>query len=65
MTARKTVMPAGADDGGGSKETAAAARKAGRKQTRPGTGGRDKQNPKEQRSRKIEAWCAGHSGSYR
>lgn len=65
MTARKTIMPAGSDDGGGSKEVANAARKAGRKQSRPGTGTRDRQNPKDQRARKIEAWCEGKMGSYK
>jgi hypothetical protein len=32
---------------------------------KPGVGSRDKQNPKMQRSRKIEAWCEGKSGSYK
>lgn len=32
---------------------------------RAGVGSRDRQNPKEQRARKIEAWCEGHSQSYK
>jgi hypothetical protein len=27
--------------------------------------GRDKQNPRKQTNRKIEAWCEGKSGSYK
>jgi hypothetical protein len=53
-----------ASDGGGDRATKAAARAAYKGPPR-GTGSRDKQNPKEQRARKIEAWCAGHSRSYR
>lgn len=39
--------------------------KCATKGMKPGVGSRDKQNPKMQRSRKIEAWCEGKSGSYK
>lgn len=61
--AERTVLPA-SSEGGGSAPVASAARKAGRKQSRPGVGSRDKQNPKEQRARKIEAWCQGKMEKY-
>ncbi|MGH6878561.1 MAG: hypothetical protein ACREHV_14460 [Rhizomicrobium sp.] len=72
---QKTVLSP-ACDGGGSSEVARAAAKAGRKQTRPGTGGKDKQNPNDQRSRKIigifddggakvRDWVAGKRSTYK
>lgn len=60
----KAIDDTGVGDSGGSKALDRAARGAGRKQSRPGVGVRDKQNPKAQRSRKIEAWCQGKAESY-
>lgn len=56
-------MPA-SSEGGGSADLKRIARMTGRKQPRPGTGTRDKQNPNDQRARKIEAWCQGKAEKY-
>jgi hypothetical protein len=61
--APKTALPQ-ACDGGGSAEVGRAAKRVGRKQSRPGVGTTDKQRPGEQRARKIEAWCQGKAEKY-
>ena len=54
--------PADRDSGGGHEVGAPARRMT--KGHKAGTATRDKQNPKEQRARKIEAWCEGKSKGY-
>jgi hypothetical protein len=56
--APKTVLPAGKSDGGASAPIARAARGVNKGKANTGPG-RDRQNPKAQRNRKIEAWCEG------
>jgi hypothetical protein len=53
-----------ADTGsGGDREQKVAAKQMGKGKLKPGPG-RDKQSPKAQRSRKIDAWCSGKSEDY-
>jgi hypothetical protein len=55
----KTVAPyKDALDDGGDSMTHGPAHRATKGQ-RPGVGSTDKQNPRKQRNRKIEAWCEG------
>jgi hypothetical protein len=60
-------------DGGGGHETASIAERS-TKGMRPGTGGRDRQNSKDQQAHKlvahdqgsiIDQWCRGKRGSYK
>jgi hypothetical protein len=46
-------------DGGGDFQQKPGAKRLDKHNARPGTGARDKQNPKAQRNHKIEAWCQG------
>lgn len=41
------------------------ARRAVKGMKSAGPGSRDKQNPRKQVNRKIDAWCEGKSGSYK
>jgi hypothetical protein len=59
----KVNLPA-AGDGGGDNEQVPKAKRLDKHTARPGTGTHDKQNPKAQRSRKIEEWCHG-KGHYK
>jgi hypothetical protein len=53
---KKAIDDTGVGDSGGSKGLDRATRVRGQKK---GVGTRDKQNPKAQRAKKIEAWCQG------
>lgn len=54
-----------ADKGsGGDKDQHRVAKQMNRGKMNGGINTRDKQNPKAQRNRKIEAWCSGKTESY-
>jgi len=60
----RNIEKANVGDSGSSKEVDKPAERA-TKGMKAGPGSRDKQNPREQRARKIEAWCCGTSRNYK